>query len=138
MKQHSSPCGGCPFSRAIAPGELGGGRPETYVGQAVGPFWLPCHCSANYRGKETVASEVSQCAGAAIFRANIGVQMPPALLSLPRDTEKVFSTLADFWSHHTKTSRINAVIAMRPSIVRELAERELADANVKLQLIPRP
>lgn len=137
MKQHASPCSECPFARTIKPGELGGSPPETYVGQAVLPFFLPCHCSQNYAGKETRFSDVTQCAGAAIFRTNMGIITPPPLLSLPRDTERVFSTLADFYSHHKQISRIDAAITLRPEVVRQLAEREMNDARVRMQLVRR-
>lgn len=137
MNQHTSPCSGCPFRRDIKPGELGGSPAETYVGQIVLPFWLPCHMSPNYQGKESKATEVCQCAGAAIFRANIGIVPPRPLLALPRDTDKVFSTLADFYAHHKSMMRTDALLTLRPSIVRQLAERELNNAGVKVQLIPR-
>src|SRR5688572_32839375 len=109
MNQHESPCRECCFRRDIEPGNLGGSPVETYVGQSLLPFWVPCHCSRNYAGKASDVNEVTQCAGLAIFRSNIGVRPVRGLLSLPRDTELVFSTLADFYSHHKRISRIEAV-----------------------------
>lgn len=102
--QHKTPCAGCPFRKSIAPGKLGGSGPTTYVGQTVGPFWLPCHMSQNYKGKQSQFAEVSQCAGAAIYRANIGVaeRMPSALLSLPQDPDLVFASQEEFLAHHGK------------------------------------
>lgn len=101
--QHTSPCGECPFNRKVAPGELGGSPPEMYVGQAAGPFFLPCHSTHDYTdAKARQDLNNSQCAGAAIFRANVGVarQLPPALLHLPKDTKKVFATFEEFYAHH--------------------------------------
>lgn len=96
-------CGGCPFKRVNnnAKPHPGGSKPEVYLGQARGPFWLPCHNDKNYEGKSSDPAAVNQCAGAAIFRANTGRDkvMPPQLLSLPKDPEKVFGTEAEFFAH---------------------------------------
>jgi hypothetical protein len=100
------PCKGCPFRRDTPAGDLGGSPTTTYVGQAHGPFWLPCHNSAGY-GPETRRDPTHhQCAGAAIFRANTGRAelMPPALLHLPADTTEVFGSYAEFVAHHEEMS----------------------------------
>ena len=46
--------------------------------------------------------EHSQCAGAAIYRANIGVSemMPPSLLKLEMNTELVFASHAELCAYH--------------------------------------
>jgi hypothetical protein len=126
------PCKECPFSRTIEPGNLGGSAPEVYVGQIVLPFWLPCHCSANYRGKETDVNEVSQCAGAAIMRANLGVHVPRALLSLPPGPD-AFESLAEFYAHHAGISIDSAREYLTPEKVRALALTELNDPAVRVQ-----
>lgn len=132
------PCNQCPFSRAIEPGYLGGSPPETFIGQAVLPFWLPCHQCSNYRGKESDASKVRQCAGAAIFRANIGSVPPAPMLVLPKDTELVFSTVAEFYAHHKRISRLLASYIVRtPGIVDDWARMELEKAEVKAQRVER-
>ena len=66
------PCRECPFTRTNELGPTCGGafRSEQVLGQAHGPFWLPCHKDATYQGKESNPETVMQCAGAAIFRAN--------------------------------------------------------------------
>ena len=102
MKQPTSPCSDCPFSRLIKPGTLGGSAPTVYVGQTIGPFLLHCHLAQGYRFKETDGFAVAQCAGAAIFRANIGVadQLPDELHRLPADHDAVFSSHAEMMAHH--------------------------------------
>lgn len=83
------PCKSCPFLAKENPTkeDLGGASVETYIGQARGPFWLPCHSDKNYAGKQSNPDLVTQCRGAAIFRANIGVakQLPEPLLRLNSD-----------------------------------------------------
>jgi hypothetical protein len=103
LKQHTTPCSECPFRRTTEPGHLGGSSPLTYVGQAYGPFFLPCHSTHDYKSLEArLNTENLQCAGAAIHRANIGRSelMPDPLLKLPADTETVFATQAEFLAHH--------------------------------------
>ncbi len=108
-KQHETPCAACPFRRTTAPGcqtqgvSLGGSPSFTYIGQAHGPFWLPCHSTHNY--KDPVARRDPsnlQCAGAAIYRANTerDKQLPPSLLHLPKDVNAVFASPVEFLAHH--------------------------------------
>ena len=104
MKQRTKPCKECPFSRTnILKGENPGGSPPfVYIGQSQGPFWLPCHMEKAYEGKETEPKAVSQCAGAAIYRANLGIaeRMPAQMLRLPEDKEAVFASHAEFLAHY--------------------------------------
>lgn len=90
-------CKDCPFAKHTPAGALGGGPLEMYVGQIIGPFWLPCHNSPGYVQKK-INLEDQQCAGAAIFRANLGVDalMPDALLHLPAGDLSVFPGLLEF------------------------------------------
>lgn len=130
-----TPCRGCPFARKCVPGALGGSPPEVYVGQAVGPFWLPCHESKDYAGKASDVNEVRECAGAAIFRANIGRKvLPSGLLLLPADKEICFATLAEFYAHHAGLSVEDAELLLTDERVAELARKELNDANVRIEL----
>lgn len=68
---------------------------------ALGPFLLPCHKAPGYEANRR-APNLLQCAGAATYRANIGVadRMPPALLRLPADREAVFADAAELLAHH--------------------------------------
>ena len=106
MTHPTKPCAGCPFRRDIKPGYLGGSPLTCYVGQISGPFILACHMSSEYSSKpDESCLEMPQCAGAAIFRANVGVaeKMPKAFHRLPHDYASVFATFAEFFAHHTKT-----------------------------------
>jgi hypothetical protein len=101
------PCKECPFARSTTPGELGGSDPTVYIGQAMGPFWLPCHLHTEYSDpnwKQDTAKP--QCAGAAMYRSLVGVDrlMPPSLHRLEGDPELVFSSPAELLAHHKKIS----------------------------------
>lgn len=106
VEHRKHPCTGCPFSPAVTPGETGGSDPLIYVGQANGPFWLPCHNDPHYEGKQSDPKTVGQCAGAAIFRANIGVaeRMPAALVKLPANDQLAFTNEAALVAHHKQIS----------------------------------
>ena len=108
-----------------------------YVGQAVLPFWLPCHSSANYCGKASDVNNVTQCVGAATFRANIGMtraQLPEPLALHPENKKLVFSTLAEFYAHHKKISVIEAQDILTDEKIKELTQKQLKDKNVRVQL----
>jgi hypothetical protein len=109
------PCKECPFNRnsVLKPGAdaLGGSHAGVYIGQAEGPFWLPCHMDKQYQGKESDINKVSQCRGAAIYRSNIEVahKMPKELLTLEKNTEDVFESHAEFLMHHEKLNKETAL-----------------------------
>ncbi len=103
----TKPCKSCPFSRKVTPGELGGSSPFVYVGQIQGPFILNCHSGPGYEDpKKRGELGMTQCAGAAIFRANLGLsqKMPKVFHSLPENHELVFSSFAEFLAHHIEVS----------------------------------
>jgi hypothetical protein len=107
------PCRGCPFNRAVQPGELGGSPIVTYLGQSAGPFLLHCHAAKGYSPDASRANpNLQQCAGAAIYRANTGVApfLPKSLLRLPEDKDSVFSSPEEFVAHH---GRVPVAIAER-------------------------
>jgi hypothetical protein len=91
-KQHTSPCSDCPFSRKALPGWLGTLTAEEWVQAVHGEARIDCHTVSN-----------QQCAGAAIYRANV-CKSPrdKSLLRLPPNTTKVFSWMTEFIAHHTK------------------------------------
>jgi hypothetical protein len=129
--QHTTACEECAFKRSIKPGYLGGSPPETYIGQINAPFWIPCHMAGHYKWKASRCNETQECAGAAIFRANLGISMPPPLSSLPPDRETVFATLAEFYAHHTGLDLAEAESKITPAFVEQCVEKELSDANVR-------
>ena len=98
-------CGKCPFKRGqeATDESLGYSDPFVYIGQTRGPFWLPCHADKNYSGKNSNVETVSQCRGAAIFRANCETphELPKELLSLDKDVETVFANEKEFLEHYS-------------------------------------
>lgn len=138
------PCKTCPFLRSVKPGALGGGKgPDTFIGQAYGPFWLPCHSSKGYDvndRKTQVNPANEQCRGAAIFRANVEVAplLPKGLLALPTDKELVFGTPAEFLSHHAKISEATATLFLQLSPPAFLAWVELKSPRIETIPITKP
>lgn len=135
MKQRHKPCPGCPFSPAVKAGETGGTDPLVYIGQSCGPFWLPCHADENYAGKASQAGVVSQCAGAAIFRKNIGVDrfMPEAMLHVnDRPASEAFASPEAFVAHHLQLTEAEAALCIHQAGgLHALLEKELKNANVR-------
>jgi len=123
----------------------------TYLGQAALPFFLPCHCSPGYRGNATtpIDADVMDCAGAAIFRANIGVygwspfapSWSPHLLRLPAQSDlTVFATAAEFYAYHVQCTPEEAKERTTMRRVGEAAARELRLAIElnRMTLTPKP
>lgn len=135
MKQRTKPCKECPFKKdnVLTGPDPGGSPPEVYVGQSQGPFWLPCHMEKAYEGVETEPKAVSQCAGAAIYRANLGLsdRMPLDLLRLPEDKELVFTSHVEFMSHYTGTPVEEMEEMLPPSMQQLLLLIEMHKSAVK-------
>lgn len=89
--QHTHPCGDCPMARAALPGWLGGYSPDEWLLLVHSEAVVPCHVIKNM-----------QCAGTAIYRANIVKRCVPPNLKLPKDDVKVFATPMEFKKHHGK------------------------------------
>lgn len=135
MNHPKKPCKGCPFSRCTTPGALGGSPADVYVGQIVGPFWLPCHSPTDYQGKASKPDEAPQCAGAAIFRHRINVShmMPKFLLSLDDSSDtanEVFTSVEEFYQHHEGMSPSEARRAADPNRVSHLFAIEMSKTPV--------
>lgn len=126
------PCETCPWRRDAAPGALGGSHPFKYIGQVHGPFWLPCHNSPGY-SNDCRNPQHRQCAGAAIFRANIGVSesLPEQLDRLPADREAVLSTPVEFLAHHSGISVDAADALLKVATPKALLLLELADVKAR-------
>lgn len=125
----------CPFNkqnRLPLEKALGGSPVETYVGQAAGPFWLPCHMDKKYEGKTSDPNAVQQCAGAAIFRSNVGISamMPTQLLRLPRDNgELVFNSFEEFVAFYKELPIEDVKIDM--NYIRQCYFKEIMDQQAK-------
>jgi hypothetical protein len=88
--QHTTPCIDCPFSRRAIPGWLAGKTPEEYCFIAHSDDVVECHTT----------STGMQCAGLAIYRANVCKRALPPSIRLPADKENVFASPMEFLSHH--------------------------------------
>jgi hypothetical protein len=129
-------CRTCPWKKGTTPpGLIGGTTPDVYVAQSMLNFYLPCHNSKGYAGKETTleSTDTKQCAGANIFRANIDVAkyMPAGIKQLPADKETVFATKEEFLAYYYNVSEEFIKNIFTESIYKELMQRELNDVNVK-------
>jgi hypothetical protein len=88
----SKPCSDCPWARKALNGWLGGNTAEEWIEMAHGETHIECHVHPNV-----------QCAGAAIYRANVGkLPRSKALLVLPSDKTLVFAGPQEFLEHHSK------------------------------------
>jgi hypothetical protein len=103
-----------------------------FIGQAFGPFMLSCHMDHDYE-KDRRSPALLQCAGAAIFRANVGVDalLPDALLHLEPDAEAVFETPAELLAHHANIPLEAAQKLLRLFPPRKLLENELGKQGVQ-------
>jgi hypothetical protein len=87
--QHREPCHDCPMRRNALNGWLGGSTPEQYAQLCHSNAIVDCHA---IRG--------AQCAGVAIYRANVYKRCDPPNLVLPADRDGVFETPMEFVEHH--------------------------------------
>jgi hypothetical protein len=100
------PCPQCPFRRDSRAGYLGGTSPAGFIGQAHGPFALPCHMHGDFtpQDRHGKAMDAPQCAGAAAYRAAYPANFPdhpplPARLKSEPHPD-VFAHPAEFYAHH--------------------------------------
>ena len=95
-RQPESPCGDCPLRRDALPAWLGGFTPDQYAQLLHSERQIDCHTLTG-----------PQCAGAAIYRANIYKKpRDPAVLVLPRDTVAVFASPAEFLAYHGSKPKV--------------------------------
>jgi hypothetical protein len=90
--QHTKPCGDCPWRRDSLAGWLGGLDVMTWLRGAHGDEQIECHTRTG-----------AQCAGAAIYRANVcKMSRDPQVLRLQADRARVFATPQEFKEHHSE------------------------------------
>lgn len=95
--QHTVPCKECPWRRKACPGWLGSDYSrDKWLHVAHGDDAVECHKSSKH-----------DCAGMAIFRANV-YKRPREGLILPKDHALVFSNDAEFKAHHEKLGVISS------------------------------
>lgn len=94
------------------PGGLGGSPPETFIGQAFGPFILPCHkhCDFDDPDWKQKVIDTPQCAGAAMFRKAMGIskRLPKELHSLEPEGP-LLANPVEFYVHHKQITPFEAM-----------------------------
>lgn len=92
-KQHTKPCGDCPWRVDSVAGWLGSQTADGWLRSAHGEDVIECHTRIG-----------QQCAGAAIYRANVWKQTRDAsTLRLAADRTRVFATPMAFKAYHERT-----------------------------------
>jgi hypothetical protein len=94
-QQHTAPCGDCPWARKSIKGWLGPYSVEEWKLIAHRDVIVDCHTRKESKDKHW------QCAGMAIYRANVVKRCDPPLLSLPKNETLVFSW-GEFEAHHSE------------------------------------
>jgi hypothetical protein len=90
-KQHVAPCSDCPWAKKALHGWIGGTTVEKWIQVAHSDEPSECHVHPN-----------QQCAGLAIYRANVCKKpRDPEVLVLPADRKLVFSSPVEFAEHHS-------------------------------------
>jgi hypothetical protein len=138
MNQHRKPCAECPFTRD---GKTGGASGTTYIGQAFGPFFLPCHMDPGY-DIDRRSHKLAQCCGAAIFRARVDIapMIPSFLLHLPLAADvddRVFKSPAELLSHYEKCPLDLAEEFLKTFPPELLCHLELRKSGCHVTLVPR-
>jgi hypothetical protein len=101
----NTPCNECPWRRNSAPGHLGPYSAQTWAEMAHGEGAIACHVTIT--GESWDDPGMRQCAGAATFRTNV-LKLPrnPAVATSDEpDHERIFSSSAEFISHHERKSQ---------------------------------
>lgn len=93
-KQIIKPCEDCPFRRTAVKGWLADQSPADYCQMAHSDDLIQCHTKKFPDGNHV------QCAGAAIYRANVAKYCHPPNLKLPGDKEVVFGSPVEFVEYH--------------------------------------
>lgn len=115
--QITKPCEDCPFSRKSISGWLGGSSPAEYCLDAHQDSLIECHT-------KLMGGEPIQCAGAAIYRANVCKCCDG--FSLPVDKERVFASPKEFLEHHTKSKLTDKKIS---KMTAEVFAKRIEAAN---------
>ena len=88
--QHNKPCSDCPWARTALKGWLGGVSVGDWIKVAHNDQKVDCHTLNG-----------SQCAGLAIYRANVCKLVRGDALKLGVNRETVFSNPTEFINHHS-------------------------------------
>ena len=89
--QHATQCMDCPWGRGSLNRWLGGGSIDNWLTTAHRDHLVECHVLTG-----------AQCAGVAIYRANVCKRTDFPLLRLPANKALVFATPREFRAHHSR------------------------------------
>ncbi len=121
-KQHIVACGDCPFRRIALPGWLADKTPAEYVQIAHMNGLIECHTK-----KKAFDHSHHQCAGAAIYRANICKKVgDDGILSLPANNKTIFSTPKEFVEYHLRRSITDKEMQ---KMAREAFEKQIIERS---------
>lgn len=145
IPQQETCCSGCPYARATPKSYLDtkGQNGERFVGQAFGPFILPCHMTKDFdQWREKFTGDLNeanpQCAGAAKYRANCGYNhLPDAIGTLPPDHENVFSSPEELLAHHMGIPIPVAIAYLKDRPVHKMLVHEMLRAGVIHRAVER-
>ena len=142
MKQHSNPCGTCPFTKTFGPCLAPGGSPlKVYVAQHFLPYRVPCHECVDYdndngdpaHGWKDGANQASQCVGFAQCRDGGGVgEFMPATILKSNLTDRSFRNIWEFWSYHNEITYGQALSDLTPSVIETFCREELSRDGMKV------
>lgn len=105
-KQHTNPCGECPWKKTSLRGWLGNVKsPDDWLQVAHGETRVPCH----------MRCDSAQCAGLATYRANVYKKPRDQTILILPQSDAVFQTPMQFKEHHevlkgTRTGEHNASV----------------------------
>lgn len=90
--QPTKPCSDCPFARTAIHGWLGSMTADEWIQAVHGEATIDCHALIG-----------PQCAGAAIYRANVcKITRDKNNLKLEADRKLVFASPKEFKEHHSR------------------------------------
>jgi len=148
MKQKTECCAQCPFARATPKEYLDAKASERgesdlaemFIGQAAGPFLLPCHMTREFEDFRDDPHASQLCAGAAKYRANCGYDkfLSPALGQLPPDREAAFGDPAELAVHHAGVTLQVARIGLAILPVQVMVANEMEKVGVQRIMVPPP
>lgn len=100
--QHTAPCSDCPWRRDSIPGWLGGDTSKEFVRLGHSDDVYNCHVITN-----------QQCAGLAVFRANVIKRCDPPNLRLPPTRTQCSAGTTSSWPTMRKAHSMNAELVHR-------------------------
>lgn len=125
-----SPCRECPMRRKSLPGWLGAATPKRFIASVLADIEMPCHMTVDYEKpnwREEIEKTGRQCAGVAVFFANI-CKMSHAKdrARLPADPKNVFTMAEEFVLHHEAVERfkMNSKRVRAAAVVRKIKGRK--------------